>query len=159
MQTPVVLPASSAMAVATAMFRVANSVASVNRSDGRRAHLPCQSTSRQEMRRRRTSRPEARCSDSPFTKTTGSLATINTISAAVPPKPRALKYGCERLASAGWLNRTHIPRATGNREHEQQLRENQRERHGKSQRVAQRATKDHGNRGNGDRRPGGWSTP
>jgi hypothetical protein len=52
-------------------------------------------------------------SDRPFTKTSGSLATINRINPEIPPKPRALIKGCERLASAGRLNRTNIPRVTG----------------------------------------------
>ena len=75
-------------------------------------------------------------------KTTGSLATINTINAETPPKPRALMYGCERLASAGCVNRTNIPSSDRQGEHQQQLRENQRQRHGKSQRVAQRRPED-----------------
>ena len=77
------------MAAATAMFRVANSVASVNRSDRDAPVTPPTNPPRNDV----TTNVAAygTVPARPLTKPTGSLATINAISATIPPTPTALR--------------------------------------------------------------------
>jgi hypothetical protein len=72
------------------MFRVANSVANVNRSDH---DAPVTEPTNQPARNDVATNVAANGTVplKPFTKPTGSLATINTINATIPPTPTALR--------------------------------------------------------------------
>ena len=142
-------PASvSAMAAATAMFRVANSVASVNRSGG---DAPVAAPINQPARNDAATNVAASgtLSRRPCTKHDRVARDDQHDQRRHSAKTEGPQVGLRTPGERRSAEPHPHPESDRKGEHQQQLRENQRERHGESHRVAQHRPEDQGKCRNG----------